>query len=258
MSGRTAAPDQLRPALPVAVADGVILQVFDRPDTRRLREEIFDELVYEVGDLGPAPLILDCGANLGLATAWFTLRYPGCRIRAFEPEPDALALLRHNAAEQGWSHVEVVGAALADSDGTATLYRDANRPAHPRASLLSDRISGRQVEVPTVRLSANLPDDCDVDLLKMDVEGFEWSVLREVAGRGGLTRIRRLAVEFHHNLAGAGRLSDVLRLLEDSGFRYTLRARRHGVNCSAFQNVMIYADRDGARVGRNEARREPS
>jgi FkbM family methyltransferase len=231
-------------ATPFAVSAGVTLLAFDRPHTHRLHEEIFSDLVYEVGDLGPSPLIVDCGAHIGFATAWFISRHPGCRILAFEPEPDALALLRDNAASQGWTRARIVGAAATTATGNIAFYIDPDRPAHPRASLLPERMSGRRINVPAVRLADELPGDGAIDLLKMDVEGTEAALLQDLASTGQLSRVRNVAAEFHHNLPGAGRLSQALQLLEDAGFRYTLRARRHG-DCASFQNVMVYAGRTG-------------
>jgi methylase of polypeptide subunit release factors len=93
------------------LAGGGSVVAYDRPVTNRLHQEIFEDSVYEVGDLGPAPRIVDCGANVGLATAWFVTRHPGASVVALEPEPDALALLRRNVAENGWTGVTVVDAA---------------------------------------------------------------------------------------------------------------------------------------------------
>lgn len=232
-------------AVPLEVSPGVTLHAYDRPHTRRLAWEVFQDQVYEVGDLPPAPLIVDCGAHVGFATTWFAARHPGCRVLAFEPEPHALALLRRNTS--GLPRVHVVGAAVSTTAGSARFHISADRPAHPMASLLPARMPGALIEVPTVRLADELSASTPIDLLKMDVEGAEAAVLADLAAAGVLGAVGALAVEFHHNLDGAGRLSRTLALLEDSGFRYTLRARRHGGHTS-FQNVMIYAGRpDRAR-----------
>jgi hypothetical protein len=126
--------------------------------------------------------------------------------------------------------------------GSVAYYIDPDRPAHPRSSLLPERMSGRRITVPAVRLADELGGEGAIDLLKMDVEGAEAALLADLARTGRLRQVRNIAVEFHHNLRGAGRLSRTLQLLEDAGFRYTLRARRHG-DCASFQNVMVYAGR---------------
>jgi FkbM family methyltransferase len=236
---------QRRAARPTdfALSPGVVFQAFDRPDTRALYEEIFTAHVYEAGALAPAPLIVDCGANVGLATAWFTARYRGCTVLAFEPEPEALAVLRANVAANAWRHVTVVGAAVAGTTGNLTLYVDPDRPAPPRASLLVERMCGPRIDVPGVRLSDYVPADGVVDLLKMDIEGAEAAVVAELADTGRLTRIRRITMEFHHNVPSAGRLSETLQTLERAGFSYTIRARRHTDTTTGFQNIMIYAGR---------------
>lgn len=216
---------------------------YNRSNTKRVHQEIFEDFVYDVGDLGPNPNIVDCGANVGFATAWFAIRYPHSTVVALEPEPMALDLLRRNVAENSWTNVTIVGAAAHTHAGTSVLHMDADRPAHPRCSLLPQRMQGRTVEVRTVPLSDYIPAGRRVDLLKMDIEGAESGVLAELDASGALSRIDRIAMEFHHNVPGAGRLSDALTLIERAGFAYTIRARRHSASPTAFQNVMIYSGR---------------
>src|SRR5215204_3393788 len=43
-----------------------------------------------------SPRILDCGANIGLASLFFKRHYPAARITAFEADPEIAAILREN------------------------------------------------------------------------------------------------------------------------------------------------------------------
>ena len=47
-----------------------------------LYREIFLDRGYEVAGLGDAPVILDCGGNIGMSVIWFKQRYPRARIIA--------------------------------------------------------------------------------------------------------------------------------------------------------------------------------
>src|SRR5690606_29753371 len=48
-------------------------------------KEIFVEEVYKV-QLRPNPLIIDCGANIGLSVIYFKRHFPDARVIAFEPD----------------------------------------------------------------------------------------------------------------------------------------------------------------------------
>lgn len=47
---------------------------------------------------GRIPVIIDCGANIGLAAIWLHHRFPGSKIICIEPEKSNLAMLRANTA----------------------------------------------------------------------------------------------------------------------------------------------------------------
>lgn len=79
------------------------------------------------------------------------------------------------------------------------------------------RLDESQVEA--VLLSSYL--DRTVDLLKLDVEGAELKVLRELAGKRKLDLIQQMIVEYHYDLSNPDNsLGELLRILEESGFRY--------------------------------------
>ena len=52
----------------------------------------------EIVSGGGRPLIIDCGANIGLSAIWFLSRYPKAEIVAVEPDDGNLAIMRRNLA----------------------------------------------------------------------------------------------------------------------------------------------------------------
>ena len=115
-------------------------------------------------------VVVDIGANVGAFVWWASLRWPNCEIHAYEPNPRALRLLRHNAENVIGRKPTIYDAAVTSRDcGNVPLYQGANNLGE--ASLRAD-IAGQSadfVEVPTVPV-AKLPE-CDV--LKLDCEGNE-------------------------------------------------------------------------------------
>src|ERR1043165_8110978 len=66
----------------------------------------------------PRPRILDCGANIGLASMSFKQRYPHARITAFEADPSLAAMCRRNLEANGAPHVEIRDAAVWTENGS--------------------------------------------------------------------------------------------------------------------------------------------
>lgn len=119
---------------------------------------------------GPGDWVLDVGANLGYYTRLAAQRIgPQGRVLAFEPDAANFALLQANSA--GLPQVEPRQAALGDAGGTASI--STNPTNRGDLYLLPGAGTG---DVPVLR-----GDDLDLprlDLLKVDVQGAEVSVLR--------------------------------------------------------------------------------
>lgn len=81
--------------------------------------------------------------------------------------------------------------------------------------------------------------------MKLDIEGAEADVLRELADSGRIRRIEQMAIEYHHHIiAGEDRLASTLSLLERCGFGYGLGAKlARPFERGRFQDIMIYAYR---------------
>lgn len=66
---------------------------FAFPQSKRLRAS------YEAAiQSGRTPLIIDCGANIGLASVWLAQRFPEARVVAVEPDAGNFRLLESNTA----------------------------------------------------------------------------------------------------------------------------------------------------------------
>jgi FkbM family methyltransferase len=151
---------------------------------------LFETGTYEKGTiqllkdlLRPGSTFLDIGANIGLLSAIASKRVGETgKVVAVEANPKTVDILRHNLALNDCTNVEIYPLALGSENGTATLYEnwDVNRGG---ASLLSQG-DAEGMEVPVRRLDDLLTDEV-IDVLKIDVEGFELEVLK-----GGLDLLK--------------------------------------------------------------------
>ena len=132
---------------------------------------------------GPGMTVLDIGANVGAHTLLFSsLVGPTGRVVAFEPTDFAFKKLQKNVALNPALRVELARVALADR---STLGQQVDF----RSSWQTDgaRVNGPST-VDMIRLDewAGHHDLSNVDVIKLDVDGYEYQVIA-----GGLAMIAR-------------------------------------------------------------------
>jgi FkbM family methyltransferase len=157
-----------------------------------LFKEIFVGEEYHFQATSPAPVIIDAGANIGMASLYFRKLYPQAKILAFEPDPMIFTVLKANV-ERNRLDIQCVNAAVDESTGTKNFFTGAECSAS--GSLHSHESLTGATTVQCVRMSEYVGQW--VDLLKLDVEGSETAVLRELAASGKLESIGQMIVEFH-------------------------------------------------------------
>jgi FkbM family methyltransferase len=220
---------------------------------RHLFEEIFISRIYAVPLERDVPLILDCGSNIGMSIAFFQSEYPGAHIVGFEPDPANFKCLAANA-QKNFPGVTIHEKALSDHAGVTSLFSTDQSGDSTTKTLFKDLLGDvhvRSHDISVVRLSDYVAEP--VDLLKLDVEGAETLVLKDLVETGKITFIRKLIVEYHDIRQDHGdTLSAFLKILEDQGFLYTLAAQPHMqgeyIDIRAIQHVLIYATREASRV----------
>jgi hypothetical protein len=90
--------------------------------------------------------------------------------------------------------------------------------------------------------------DRQVDFLKIDIEGDELAVVRDLANSDKLRHVSQMMIEYHHHVRPqTDEFSVLLRLLEDAGFGYQCQARLdRPLRPRVVQDVLIYAYRKSA------------
>ena len=144
--------------------------------------------------------IVDFGANIGYYAVQGALNAPAARYTAIEPHPGGAALCRRNLELNGIRNVDVVEAAAVGDISTPTVelllpggrdhYTDAPCGGFVGVNAVhgvaENRSSYTSVTVPTVPISSVVTSD--TDLIKMDVEGQEHTLLSAVLGQLKETR----------------------------------------------------------------------
>ena len=182
-------------------------------------DDIFVHQSLDFDTDASVPRILDCGANIGLASIYFKRRYPHAKLTAFEPDPRLASICRGNlAVTNETEQVELKEAAVWTADGTVEFICEGTDSG--AIASLDEPIQGPLARVPSVRLRDCL--DEPVDLLKLDVEGAELSVLDDCFDR--LCNVRAMFVEIHESNPCRRQTGSMFDLLTTAGFVFDVRA----------------------------------
>lgn len=131
--------------------------------------------------LKPGMTFVDVGTHVGQYTLVAAgIVGPGGAVHSFEPQPDTHDLLRHNVHTNGLTNVRLNRCALAETVSEVELY--VARPDNVGQSSLRKphNFSGVAVKVPCRTLDDYAREQGldRIDVIKIDVEGAELSVLR--------------------------------------------------------------------------------
>ena len=188
------------------------------PEFRQITEVYEPDVwAHVMSAVAPGNVVVDVGAYVGLYTIAFAQRTgPTGRVYSFEPDPRNCAVMRkHIALNNVSERVEVHQLAVGDKDGFVpfTAGRDSQSVIGANSS------SPETVRMAT--LDTILPSE-RIDVLKVDVEGFEEKVLQgaEVLLSDNKRKPRVIFIEAHpYNWHLCGSTSDSLvNRLTKSGY----------------------------------------
>lgn len=116
------------------------------------------------------PLILDLGANIGLATLYFAKNWPKAHIVAVEPDGANFQVMHANL--DGLPNVKLVNAAAASEDGAVEIINPDDSAWALRTAKV-DSIGPRSIPALSVKHLTDLVPDATPFIAKIDIEGFE-------------------------------------------------------------------------------------
>lgn len=164
----------------------------------RVFKKIFLEREYDFKTSREPRVILDAGANIGLASVYFAQKYPQARIIAVEPEAGNFELLTRNVAD--YPNVVPVRAALWKDESPVSIV-DEGRDKWgfvTEAACEEAVVRGGACDyVPGVTVDGLMRAHGleRIDVLKLDVEGAECEVFQTAAA--WIDTVDALIVELH-------------------------------------------------------------
>jgi FkbM family methyltransferase len=190
----------------------------------------------------PVTTIFDVGGNFGQTALRFASAFPAATIFSFEPVPTSFELLIHSTRDN--ERIRAFNLAMGDAVGTATMYL--TNSAGSNSIVRVDSATGTaDVPIDTVDGFADRQTTGTIDLLKIDVEGYELQVLRGARQRMSQGRIRFVFAEcvFSPNSdMPHTSFFDLHRVLDEAGFCFVnYYAEGFNLRLGCAQGNVLYA-----------------
>jgi len=176
--------------------------------------EIFIYEIYKI-KLPPKPIIIDCGANIGISVLYFKRAFPASTVIAFEPDQENFKILELNVNSFNLSNVELNNKAI----WIENTYLNFSNDSSMSSKIESENTTTAEYKVEATRLYdlINQP----TDLLKIDIEGAEYKVLIDIESK--LHFVKNMFFEYHGSFSQIHELTNIFTVLTNNGFKYYIK-----------------------------------
>ena len=190
------------------------LDVNGKKDIHYILNEIFYEKIYNNDFVCVAEndIVFDIGFNYGFFTL-DALTYKPKKVIGFEPNPKLVKLFN----ELDIDSVELHQVAVSDMVGSTIFYEN---NFFGKSSIHSDINSDTSSNSYQVNICSfnDMAEQYDViDYLKVDCEGAEYEIFESIPKEFLTNRIRKIALEFHHNINDI-KVVNLISKIKECGF----------------------------------------
>ncbi|MCE0497135.1 MAG: FkbM family methyltransferase [Methylacidiphilales bacterium] len=159
-------------------------------------EKIFLIKEYQMPFPTNPQIIVDAGANIGLATLYYSQEYPNAKIIAIEPERSNFNLLKKNCADL--PNITLVEGALWNREGTliiqdpkAEKWKFSVTEPLPTSSSTTEEVQAMTIPGILRQIGTDR-----IDILKLDIEGSEYELFKNGA-EDWLGAVDQIVIELH-------------------------------------------------------------
>lgn len=144
--------------------------------------------------------VLSCGIGEDASFDLSLLVKYGCHVTGVDPTPKAAEYVRNNLPTDRFSFIAV---AVSNTDGQAGFYLPKNVEWVSGSLTRGPHTSSSHITVPCLRLGSILrhADITSLDLLKLDIEGAEYTAVPDYLDDAKAPKARQIALEFHHHFS---------------------------------------------------------
>ncbi len=178
---------------------GFHIQFFSYPQLLNLFEEIFIFQVYKFSTSITSPCIIDCGSNIGLSVLYFKKILPTAKILAFEPGIQTFKILEENVKQNELTNISLFNFALSDAEGEIEFYKNSVSSGSLNMSIIKSSNVNTLEKVNSKKLSRSITEE--IEMLKIDVEGAEFRILKDLIETNTINFVSNMIIEFHTHLS---------------------------------------------------------
>jgi FkbM family methyltransferase len=198
---------------------GLQFQVRGAMDVWSIKETFLDRFYEKYGfTIQPDWKIIDIGAGIGDYSLYAAIMQPSAQVFSFEPYLESFVIMQENLSLNRSTNVQVFNEAISAESGELILDLTSGEPLQFQSHLKKTVNVTKSVPVNSLSLVDALAklelESCD--LLKLDCEGAEYSILFGTP-QPVLEHIQRIVMEYHDDLIQNH--SDLSRFLSQQGFR---------------------------------------
>ncbi|HEV8082388.1 MAG TPA: FkbM family methyltransferase [Chitinophagaceae bacterium] len=187
--------------------------------------------VYFKNYLPKSPVIIDCGAHIG-DDSRSLIKFLKGTVHSFEPVEELYARLKQNTS--AYKNIFTYKLALSDCNGTSEFYvsegeSDGSSSLLPPLLHLKDhpRTLFRKkiiVETKTLDSWASENNITNIDLLWLDMQGFEMNMLQASNKILDTVKLIHTEVSTRETYKGVGLYNEYKKFLESKGFKVLVEA----------------------------------
>jgi FkbM family methyltransferase len=177
-------------------------------------------------------VIIDIGAHVGYFTLYASNIAKEGKIYSFEPTNQTYQILEENVILNKLKNVKTTNCGVSDQVGTAILYID-DENSIGNSMFISNNKKIEKIKVTNINKIIGDNHIDKINLLKLDCEGAEFSILMKLSNRE-IEKIEKISVEVHLDLSETN-LKDLEDHLRNNGFKVVTRPTK------VKNLVMLYA-----------------
>lgn len=194
----------------------------------RKREPISTDYLMKSGVLKEGDVVLDIGANIGYyALMESRLVSDSGKVYAIEPVSSNIQALKRNIQLNNYKNIETFHLAVGNKNEKSLVYISAksNLSAMERSLSRKEIVSTEEVDVVTV--DSFLKDKTIPNLIRMDVEGYEYYIIKGMSKT--LKKNVKILMELHPRLLPKEQLEELLQILKENNFKVQFFIRENYV-----------------------------
>ncbi len=162
--------------------------------------------------------IIDAGANIGLASVYFSYKYPQSNIVAIEPSKENFEILSQNITP--YPNVKAFCKGLWNKDVHLAIT---NTDGVKNAFMVAETTADNPNAIPAICIPTIMKEQSweRIDLLKIDIEGSEKEVF-ESNYEKWLPKTRAVVIELHDNMK-RGTSKSVFKAISQYNFSFDMK-----------------------------------